>query len=176
MKRAVFLDRDGVINKAIVLNGKPYAPIEICDLEVLPGTYSALKKIQDHGLLTIVVTNQPDVANGKASKDKVESINNYLLHNLPINDIRVCFHNDNDKCLCRKPLPGLIIDAAADYNVDLGNSFMVGDRWRDIDAGSAAGCTTYFIDYGYQEEQSKNANYTVACLEEAVENILRGLV
>ncbi len=176
MKRAVFLDRDGVINKAIVLNGKPYAPVEVCDLEILPGVYSALKKLQDYGLLTIVVTNQPDVANGKASKVNVESINDYLLQNLPINEIRACFHNDGDKCLCRKPLPGMLFDVATTYNIDLSNSFMVGDRWRDIDAGSAAGCTTYFIDYGYQERQPENFNYRVACLEEAVENILRGFM
>ena len=172
MRRAVFLDRDGVINNAIIRNGRPYAPLTLDELVILPGVYSALKRIHDYGLLAIVITNQPDVANGITDKAKIEAINNYLKQNLPLTDIRTCFHNDEDRCLCRKPLPGLIIDAASTHNVNLKNSFMIGDRWRDVDAGNAAGCKTYFIDYGYEEKQPENADFRVKSLVEAVENIL----
>jgi len=175
MNKAVFLDRDGVINKAIIRNGKPYAPLDISELVLLPGVYSALKKLQNHDYLVIVVTNQPDVANGKISKDKVDVINNYLLKNLPINDIKVCFHNDDNKCFCRKPLPGMLIDAAIQYDINLKNSFMIGDRWRDIHAGRDAGCLTYFIDYGYSEKQPEHTTYRVNSLEDAVQHILENI-
>jgi D-glycero-D-manno-heptose 1,7-bisphosphate phosphatase len=150
-RRALFLDRDGVINRAVVRGGKPFPPASVDELEILPETDKALERSRRLGFLNIVVTNQPDVARGTQDRAVVEGMHGMLRDKLPIDDVLVCFHDDVDRCACRKPAPGLILDAAEKYGLDLGASFMVGDRWRDIDAGSAAGCRTILIDYGYDE-------------------------
>jgi len=140
MRRAVFLDRDGVINRAFVREGRSYPPASLEEVEILPQVQWALNNLKTTGYLLIVVTNQPDVATGKTSKLAVDEINSYLANSLPIDDFRTCYHNDKDGCHCRKPLPGALLDAAIAHQIDLKNSFMIGDRWKDIEAGAAAGC------------------------------------
>jgi len=149
--RAVFLDRDGVLNRAIIRDGLPFAPTSIAELEILPGVPDALPRLRAAGFLLIVVTNQPDVARGTASRDAIDAIHARMRQTLPLDDIRVCFHDDADHCACRKPLPGLLLDAAAGWDIDLKRSYMIGDRWRDIAAGQAAGCTTVLVDGGHDE-------------------------
>lgn len=166
-RRAVFLDRDGVINRALVRDGKPYPPSNLKELEILPGVKDSLERLRRAGCTLIVVTNQPDVARGATKRQTVELINSYLAQELPIDDIRVCYHDDCDGCACRKPKPGAILDAANDYSISLGESFMVGDRWRDIEAGRMAGCKTIFIDYGYREKAPAFYDYRVMNLSEA---------
>lgn len=172
MKRAIFLDRDGVINRAIVRDRKPYPPSNLEELEILPGVESALKKLHEAGYLLIVVTNQPDVSRGTASKEDIERINAYLSAQLPIDAFRTCYHDTRDNCECRKPLPGSLIEAAKEYQIDLSNSFMVGDRWRDIEAGVNAGCKTFFINYHYNEQQPDAPNFIISSLEDAQKIIL----
>ena len=166
-KRAFFLDRDGVINASVVEAGKPYPPANLEDVIILPGVLQALQHLKDKGYLLIVVTNQPDVAKGKTTYEKVVAINQYLMQKLPIDDIKICFHIDQDECACRKPKAGLLLDAAKVYNIDLSKSYMIGDRWRDVDAGNAAGCQTFWIDYQYQEQQPQNYSFKVNSLYEA---------
>jgi D-glycero-D-manno-heptose 1,7-bisphosphate phosphatase len=173
MTRAVFLDRDGVINRAVVRDGKPYPPANVEELEILPGVSDALVALRSAGFLLIVVTNQPDVARGTTPKATVEAINDYLSANLPLDEFRTCYHDSGDGCDCRKPLPGGILAAANKYSVDLTESYMVGDRWRDIEAGQRAGCKTIFIDYGYAEKQPESTTFTVTSLLEASEIILQ---
>jgi D-glycero-D-manno-heptose 1,7-bisphosphate phosphatase len=151
VRRAVFLDRDGVINKALVRNGRPYPPRTAAELEILPGTRDALLRLRESGFLNVVVTNQPDVARGTMPRAFVEKIHAQLRSTLTIDAFYVCWHDDRDKCDCRKPLPGLLLRASADLGIDLERSFMIGDRWRDIAAGQRAGCRTIWIDYGYDE-------------------------
>ena len=172
MHRAVFLDRDGVINKASVVDGKPYPPRNLDELELLPGVDQAILQLRDRGYFCIVVTNQPDVARGKTSKETVESINQFLIQHLAIHEIVSCYHDDHENCGCRKPKPGSLLKAALKYNIDLNKSFMVGDRWRDIEAGQNAGCKTFFIDYQYNEKQPQNPTYKVKSLTDAVNIIL----
>jgi D-glycero-D-manno-heptose 1,7-bisphosphate phosphatase len=172
MNKAVFLDRDGVINRAIVREGRPFPPPTLEELEILPGVEEALSSLRRNGYILIVVTNQPDVGRGKVSRESVDFINDYLLTNLPIDEIRTCFHDDKDDCICRKPLPGLVLDAAQKHGIDLKKSYMVGDRWKDIDAGVAAGCKTIFIDYGYLEKRPVNFDHQVQSLLEASNLIL----
>lgn len=172
MKRAVFLDRDGVINRAFVRDGKSYPPASLDEVEILPQVKSALNNLKNAGYLLIVVTNQPDVATGKTSKLVVDQINRYLTNSLPIDDFRTCYHDDKDGCQCRKPLPGLLFDASIKYQINLNHSFMIGDRWRDIEAGAAAGCKTFFINYGYQEKQPDYPDFIVSSLAEAAEIII----
>jgi D-glycero-D-manno-heptose 1,7-bisphosphate phosphatase len=151
-KRAVFLDRDGVINQAIVRDGKPYPPSGVDELKIVAGATQALRDLKQAGFLLIVVTNQPDIARGTQSHAAVDAIHKALRETLPLDDFFLCPHDDSDECACRKPLPGLLLRAAEKHDIDMPRSFMVGDRWRDVDAGASAGCTTVWIDYGYREK------------------------
>ncbi len=172
MRRAVFLDRDGVLNRAVVRDGKPYPPAGLDEVEILPGVAPALARLKRAGFLLVVVSNQPDVARGTTSLEQVEAINSRLAESLPIDEFRLCCHDDKDECACRKPRPGLILEAAARHQVDLASSFMVGDRWRDVEAGRRAGCQTVFLDFGYQERQPEDCDIRAASLDEAAGLIL----
>lgn len=172
MNKAVFLDRDGVINRAIVREGKPYPPKDLTELEVLPGVPEALAALKKAEYKLIVVTNQPDVARGTVKKDVVESINHQLSSTLPLDEFRTCFHDDHEACKCRKPAPGALLAAASEHDIDLKRSYMIGDRWRDIEAGQRAGCKTVFIDYGYSEKQPEQMDYRVPSLKDAALVIL----
>lgn len=169
--RAVFLDRDGVINKAVVREGKPYPPASAGAVELTAGVEAALGRLRAAGFLLIVVTNQPDVARGRQARAEVEAIHARLA-TLPIDDFLVCYHDDADDCACRKPKPGLLVDAARRHDIDVRGSVMVGDRWRDIEAGQAAGCATVFIDYGYSERKPERPDAVVGSLTAAADWIL----
>ncbi len=172
--RAVFLDRDGVLNLALVRDGKPYSPADLEELELAPGAAKALGELKAQGFKLLVVTNQPDVAKGKTTRTTVEEINRKMASELPVDEIFVCYHKDGDGCDCRKPKPGMILEGARKYNVDLAESFMVGDRWRDVEAGQNAGCRTIFIDGGYEERQpARPADARVHSLKEAADWILQ---
>jgi len=172
MRLAVFLDRDGVINRALVRDGKPYPPASVSEMEILPGVSEALAALHEVGFMLIVVTNQPDVARGTTSMAVVEEINSCLASCLPIDEFRTCYHDSGDCCDCRKPLPGSLRAAAKQHDIDLPQSYMVGDRWRDIEAGQGAGCRTIFINYGYAEKQPEAVNHRVQSLSEAAQIIL----
>jgi D-glycero-D-manno-heptose 1,7-bisphosphate phosphatase len=172
MQRAAFLDRDGVINRAYIRQGKPYPPRDAGELEVLPGVPDSLVRLQQAGFECIVVTNQPDVARGTASRDQVEAINEQLRKELAIDAFYVCWHDDADGCECRKPLAGLLLAAARERNLDLKASFMVGDRWRDVEAGQRAGCRTVWINRQYDEKAPVGADYETDGLPAAVDWIL----
>lgn len=171
---AVFLDRDGVLNRALVRDGKPSPPPGLGELELLPDVASSLADLKAKGFGLYVITNQPDVARGSRTRHSVEAIHEALTASLPIDDIFVCYHDDADNCACRKPKPGLLFEAQRKYNVDLSRSFMVGDRWRDIDAGHSAGCKTILINYGYRErEPAQPPEASVRSLREAADWIMR---
>lgn len=173
MNRAVFLDRDGVINRAIVRDGRPYPPATIDEFELLPGVEHAALSLRKAGFLVVVVTNQPDVSTGIQRREVVEAMHDKLRATGLCDDVKVCYHVDASGCDCRKPKPGMLIEAAREWHIDLARSFMVGDRWRDVAAGKAAGCYTFFIDYGYQERHADNPDAVVASLEEASRLILQ---
>jgi len=175
-RRAVFLDRDGVLNRAIVREGKPYPPGSLAELEIIPAARDCLLQLKRLGLLLLVVTNQPDVARGTQSPAVVEQIHEALRASLPIDDFLVCFHDDRDNCACRKPRPGLLIEAASKYGLDLPECYVIGDRWRDMDAGHAARCATILIDCGYDERgPSAEPDARVSSLREAVGWVTRRL-
>jgi len=170
---AVFLDRDGVLNKAIVRDGRPYPPSSLDALEILPGVEEALGTLHDAGYRLVCVTNQPDVARGKIDKALVESMNARIADRLRLDGVFACYHDDNDACDCRKPKPGLLLRAAVAMDIDLGASFMVGDRWRDIEAGRSAGCRTFFVDRRYSEKRPSGYDYAVTGLGEIADILLR---
>lgn len=171
-RAAVFLDRDGVLNASVVRDGKPYAPATVEELTIIEGTKEALTRLKEAGFLLLVATNQPDVARGKQKQEEVEKMNEAMRAALPLDDFFVCYH-DGDACDCRKPKPGLIYQGQKKYDADLSRSFMVGDRWRDIDAGHAAGLRSILIDYGYDERgPTREPELRVKKLNDGVDWIL----
>ena len=173
MRRAVFLDRDGVVNRAFTRAGKPFPPATLAEFEILPGVAQAVRALRDAGLLVIVATNQPDVKKQIQSREVVDAMHEHMRAAIGCDDIKVCFHDDADACDCRKPKPGMLVEAAREWDIDLSKSFLVGDRWRDIAAGKAVGCRTYFIDYAYAEQRPGAPDEVVADLREAGASILR---
>jgi len=173
MKKAVFLDRDGVLNRAFIKNGKPFPPYDFNNLEILEGVKDIIVDLKKSNWLVIVVTNQPDVARNITSKKNVEKINNYLKLILQFDEIYTCYHDNDDFCDCRKPKPGMLVTASKKNNIVLKNSYMVGDRWSDIEAGNKVGCKTIFIDYNYKEKKPVNFNYRVKSINEAAKIILK---
>ena len=149
MRRCTFLDRDGVLNRTEVLDGIPHPPQSVEDAQILPGVGEALGLLKSAGFLLLVVTNQPDVARGSQTKEMVEAINRHLGGNLPIDGFYVCYHDNADRCSCRKPAPGLLLQAAKEHLIDLESSYMIGDRGSDVAAGAAAGCRTFLIERPY---------------------------
>jgi D-glycero-D-manno-heptose 1,7-bisphosphate phosphatase len=175
-RRAVFLDRDGVINRALVREGKPYPPRSLAELEILPGVAEACARLKAAGFLLIVATNQPDVGRGTLPAETLAKLHEYLQQQLPLDRIEVCPHGGEkygQPCECRKPRPGMLRRAADELSIDLAASWMVGDRWRDVDCGQAAGCRTILIDYGYEEPLKALPEYRCGSLLEAAEIILR---
>lgn len=168
----MFLDRDGVLNRLRVEDGVPRPPAGPDSLELLPGVADALSRLADRGLVLVVVTNQPDVARGGLERAAVETMHARLRAALPLHDVLACYHDDADGCSCRKPRPGLLLRAAGDHALDLSRSFLVGDRWKDVAAGRAAGCTTILIEQPHSERARCEPDYDAADLRGAARRIL----
>jgi D-glycero-D-manno-heptose 1,7-bisphosphate phosphatase len=177
-RRAVFLDRDGVLNRAVVRNGKPHAPSNPNDFQLYDDVIDGCARLKAASLFLVVITNQPDVGRGLQARTAVEAMHSKLQSALPSLDrIEVCYHGGEgfgQPCDCRKPRPGLILRAAADLNIDLRESCVIGDRWRDVDCARAAGCRAIFIDRGYKEKLREMPDYMVTSFSDAVSVVLRG--
>jgi D-glycero-D-manno-heptose 1,7-bisphosphate phosphatase len=171
LHRAVFFDRDGVLNRAVLRAGKPYPPNSVDEFEIVPGAVESVSRLRALGFELFVVTNQPDVARGTQQQSVVEAMNDKLRKALHLENFYVCYHDDSHDCDCRKPKPGLLTRAAAEHGISLRQSYMVGDRWRDIDCGAAAGCRTIFIDCGYSERLHAEPQFRVPDLPAAVDVI-----
>ena len=174
--KAVFLDRDGVINRPIVRDGKPFPPMRVEEFEILPGVPEACAKLKAAGFLLVVATNQPDVGRGTLTRETVESIHAKMCAALPLDHIEVCYDGGaahGQPSEFRKPAPGMLLRAARELGINLALSWMVGDRWRDVDCGAAAGCRTVFIDLGYAEELRANPDFRAGDLVKAADLILR---
>ncbi len=169
--RAVFLDRDGVITRSFERGGRPYAPRTLEEFEILPEAAPALRRLKEAGFLLVVVTNQPDVGKGEVPREVVEEMHRRLATALPLDAIQVNYATDNADP-GRKPNPGMLLEAAGALNIDLRASFMIGDRWRDIDAGRNAGCRTILLGDGYGEIPRIAFDHSFATLAEAVDLIL----
>ena len=173
LRPAVFLDRDGVLNRTFVRDGIPHPPATAGELEILPGVPEALARLAAAGFALVVVTNQPDVARGTQTVEAVAEINGRLCATLPaLLDVLCCIHDDADACACRKPAPGLLLEATRRFGLDLAGSFIVGDRWSDVAAGVAAGCRTVLIRHGYSQPDRCAPDILAADLTDASERIL----
>ncbi|WP_374631511.1 D-glycero-alpha-D-manno-heptose-1,7-bisphosphate 7-phosphatase [Ferrovibrio sp.] len=173
LRRAIFLDRDGVLNRSLVRNGRPYAPLKLEEFELYPGTAEALARLKRAGFLLIVATNQPEVARGALTRSTLDAMHAHMTQALPLDDVMICAQEEGPDCDCYKPKPGMLLMAAAKHSIDLASSYMVGDRWRDVGAGQAAGCHTVFIEHGYSERQPNKPDMVAYSLDEAVSFILR---
>jgi D-glycero-D-manno-heptose 1,7-bisphosphate phosphatase len=170
--RAVFADRDGVLCANVMRDGRPVAPTRLEDFRLLPGVEDSVCALKSAGYLVIVVTNQPDVSTGRTPRATVEAMHNIIRSTLDVDDIKACFHTDADGCTCRKPKPGMILQAAAERAIDLPASFVVGDRWSDVAAGQEAGCATIFVDCGHEADRPIKADAVVGSFAEAARVIL----
>lgn len=169
--RAIFLDRDGVVNKAIIKNGKPYPPKKVSEIIFVKGITKFLKFFSKNYYI-ILITNQPDYARKITLKKNIISINNYLKKKLKIDKIYTCFHDDKDRCNCRKPKPGFFYEAKKKYKLNFNNCYMIGDRFKDIEASNMAGIKGIFIDYKYKEKKPKKFFKRVNSIEEAMKIIM----
>ena len=172
MRPAVFLDRDGVVNAVKLKNRKPYPPSNLDELIVLDGVRESVEKFELNGLTVVVVTNQPDITNGHTTFKIVKEIHQRIAQLTGLRYFYVCHHNSEAQCLCRKPKPGLLTNAASDLKLDLKNSFMVGDRWSDITAGQSVGCKNFFVNNAYLEPKPTLPFIEVESLMQASDYIL----
>jgi D-glycero-D-manno-heptose 1,7-bisphosphate phosphatase len=175
LRRAVFLDRDGVIVIPEFRSGRSFAPRRLEDFRLYPEAAESLDRLKRRGFLLAIVTNQPDVGRGLVPRSEVDAMHAVLARELPIDSLKACFHAGDENCDCRKPKPGMILAAAGELGVDLSKSFMVGDRASDIEAGRTAGCTTVFIDLGYGETPPDAPDYVVRSVAEATDVILEAV-
>jgi D-glycero-D-manno-heptose 1,7-bisphosphate phosphatase len=171
-RAAVFLDRDGVLVRGEVRDGKSYAPRRLEDFRLLPGAAESVRTLRERGFLTIVVTNQPDIGNGLVDPSVVAAMHAILRRKVPLDAIEVCPHGQTDNCACRKPRAGMLIAAAERFCVDFSTSFMVGDRSSDVVAGRSVGCYTLFVDRGYDRCTEVRPDAVVGSLRQAVQHIL----
>jgi len=169
---AVFLDRDGVLNPPVIRDGLPFPPTTVEEFEVYPEVADGCARLKAAGFILVVVTNQPDVGRGTQDRKAVDAMHAKLCVGVPSLDaIEVCYHAGSkygDPCVCRKPKPGMLLRAATKHDIDLKRSFLVGDRWRDVDCAHAAGCRAVFIDHGYREPLREKPEFTVTTFGEAV--------
>ncbi len=172
MTDAIFLDRDGIINRALVRGGRPFSPANMEEFAWVEGIHEATEQLKAAGYLLFCVTNQPDVGRGLQLQSTVEELHQRIMEELPLEKIYTCYHDDAEGCRCRKPRPGMILAAKDEYGLDLNRSWLVGDRWKDIDAGSLAGCQTVFIDYYYDEALKITPDHTILELKDLPSLIL----
>ena len=169
--RGAFIDRDGVINKVKLQKNTPLPPSKIDEIEILEGVLEAITILTKKKFVPVVVTNQPDIARGLYSREHVDSINQRIGQLTGIKHFYVCPHDDNQFCYCRKPKPGLIKQAVLDLNLTMAGSIVVGDRWRDIEAGQSLKISSYFIDYSYDEKRPEQPYLKVSSLLEAAQQV-----
>jgi D-glycero-D-manno-heptose 1,7-bisphosphate phosphatase len=143
--RAVFLDRDGVISANVLRDGRPVAPTSMADFRILPGVEEATRRLKELGFVLIVVTNQPDISTGRNSMATLDRMHEEMRRRLPIDEIKVCVHVDADRCDCRKPKPGMLLDVLHRYGTSAAEVPVVGDTLRDLQAADAAGCEPHFV-------------------------------
>lgn len=170
LKRAIFLDRDGVINQVTIKEGQPYSPRRLSEFKLNDGIKEVLNHLKEEGYLLIVITNQPDISRGLISREELDGLHELIRSELPVYDIIVCPHDSNDECGCRKPKPGMIVETARRWGIDIRSSFVIGDTWRDMEAGCRAGCTTILLDAPYN--QDVDSDHRINHISEALKIIL----
>jgi D-glycero-D-manno-heptose 1,7-bisphosphate phosphatase len=170
------MDRDGTLNAQLIREGTPFPPQTVDEFQLFPGVPAACAALRAAGYALVVATNQPDVGRGTQSLAMVEAMHAKLRGLIPeIERVEVCYspgRGEVPEDPRRKPAPGMLLDAARELGLDLARSWMIGDRWRDIDCGRNAGVRTVFIDFGYEEPLRARPDFTVKSFAEAAGIIL----
>jgi D-glycero-D-manno-heptose 1,7-bisphosphate phosphatase len=172
-KRAVFLDRDGVINHTVFKHGGDRAPYELRDLRLIAGVEEAVRRLRESGYLIVIVTNQPDHKRGWVTRAQIDAVNAEIERILRPDGLEVCFHDAADGCACRKPRPGMLLSAAERLCIDLASSWMIGDRRTDIEAGLRAGCGGTILISQVPDSSGQGATHQAPDLWHAVDWLLR---
>jgi D-glycero-D-manno-heptose 1,7-bisphosphate phosphatase len=170
-KAAVFFDRDGVINKVILRDGKPFSPRAIEDFVFNDGVRDAVRRLKSAGYKVIVITNQPDLAGGHITQETLDLMTQRMNEEISFDDVFICPHDDGHRCSCRKPKPGMILEAARKWKINLPASYFVGDTWKDMEAGKAAGCKTILLDASYN--QNVPCDFRIGTVLKALDVILK---
>ncbi len=165
MIKAIFWDRDGVINEVTVVNNKTFCPRKFIDFKLTPGISNHFQKTKELEFKNIIVTNQPDIARGSMTMEALNEMHGLLEKELLVDEINYCPH-DNGQCDCRKPQPGLITKSAQKNNIDLSRSYIIGDAKNDMLAGRAAGCKTILLQRDYNDDAVEFADYIVTNINE----------
>lgn len=173
-RKCVFFDRDGVLNYSLTINGRPFAPRNIDEFKIIPGSTHCVNSLGKMGYLIIVVTNQPDLSTGKISLEILNSFHEILLKTMQITEFFYCSHTDKDDCSCRKPKIGLLQKAIEKYDIDVSKSYFIGDRWRDVECAKNAYIKSIFIDYGYEEKLIRDPDITVTNINQVLDHIKSG--
>src|SRR5215471_9104382 len=159
--KAVFFDRDGVINQTVFRKGAHRAPADMSEFAYIEGVLETLPVLHARGYQLLVCTNQPDVARGWQPLERVLEFHRKIVADLPVARVYACFHDDAQDCACRKPKPGLLLQGRDELEIDLARSFMIGDRWKDIEAGRAAGCRTVYLRHSHDSEDAHAPDFEI---------------
>ncbi len=173
MRPGVLLDRDGVLNRVVVREGRGVSPRSFAEFDLLPGVAGAVASLRAAGLPVLVVTNQPDIARGRLTPAELDRMHQHLRDRVPVDHIYSCIHDDADRCACRKPQPGLLLRAAAEFHLDLERTWMVGDSWKDVEAARAVGCRMIFVAGLHADAGTSKPERVAVSLPDAAEIILR---
>lgn len=151
-QKAVFFDRDGVLNHLVQRDGSYYSPKKFEDFRIVNEAKEVVNRVQAMGFLAIVISNQPDISRGKLKQSELDKMTDLLFKKLNVDDIFYCTHDDNNDTGCRKPAPGLFFTAQKKYNIDFNKSFMIGDTWKDVEAAKTAGISMILLDNNYNQD------------------------
>jgi D-glycero-D-manno-heptose 1,7-bisphosphate phosphatase len=170
MKLGVFLERDGVLNLVRIERQHQVCPVTLEEMKVNVAAVPLLAKLKAAGLLLIATTNQPGLSRGYQNRREMDRMHNLLQKTFSLDDIFVCPHDETDRCPCRKPKPGLLVEAAFKWHLDLDRSFVISDKWQDAEAARTAGCTSLLIDSPFLGKTHKD--FVLPNMEAVVEKIL----
>ena len=171
MKIGVFIERDGVLNAVRVERHHQIGPLTLEEFKVNEGAAAQLSKLKDSGLLLIATTNQPGLSRGYQNRRELDRMHDLLRRSLPLDDILVCAHDEHDRCPCRKPKPGLLVEASFKWHLDLDHSFVISDKWQDAEAARTVGCTSLMLQSPWI--RTGHRDFVLPDLAAAVEKILR---
>ena len=171
MKRAVFIERDSILNEVRSGPKQQIPPMGLEDFKIISEAAEPLKKLKAVGFVLIATTNQPGLSRGDQSRRELDRMHDMLRRSFPLDDIMLCPHDEADQCPCRKPRPGLLIEAAFKWHLNLDHSFVVSDKWQDAEAARSAGCTSLLVNSPWIKQVHRD--FVLPNLGSIVDKILR---
>lgn len=171
MKNGIFIERDGILNRAIVTGQNQASPLTLEQFQINDAAIPLLQDLKAAGFVLIATTNQPAVSRGTLSRRELDRMHDQLRKRFPLDDVLLCPHDESDECPCRKPEPGLFTEAAFKWHLDLERSFVISDKWQDARAARAVGCTSLLLKSPWIG--NGHHDFVLASLDAIVAKILR---